>query len=73
MSPQHMREALLESAWVTAQISAGLSILLTLAAALLVHLRARRATVLVAAHAASGPMPDFDRVLRLERGRLAAA
>ena len=40
--------------------------------ALLVHLRARRATVLVAAHAASGPMPEFDRVLRLEGGRLAA-
>jgi ABC-type multidrug transport system ATPase subunit len=41
--------------------------------ALLVHLRARRATVLVATHAAAGPMPDFDRVLQLEAGRLVSA
>jgi ABC-type multidrug transport system ATPase subunit len=38
----------------------------------LLALRARGATVLVAAHAASGPLPTFDRVLTLEAGRLAA-
>lgn len=40
---------------------------------LLLRLRARGATVLVAAHAASGPLPEFDRRLELESGRLAAA
>jgi ABC-type multidrug transport system ATPase subunit len=38
----------------------------------LVRLRERGATVLVAAHAASGPMPAFDRVLELEHGKLVA-
>jgi protein-S-isoprenylcysteine O-methyltransferase len=45
MSPQQMREALLESAWLTAQIAAGLAIALALAAALVVHLRAPKAPV----------------------------
>ena len=40
--------------------------------ALLLRLRERGATVLVAAHAASGPLPAFDRTLTLESGRLAA-
>ncbi|MGH2897915.1 MAG: ABC transporter ATP-binding protein, partial [Solirubrobacteraceae bacterium] len=40
---------------------------------LLVQLRNGGATVIVAAHAASGPLPDFDRTLQLDGGRLAAA
>jgi Cu-processing system ATP-binding protein len=39
---------------------------------LLERLRDAGTTVLVAAHAASGPLPRFDRTLRLERGRLRA-
>ncbi len=40
---------------------------------LLVHLRDAGASVLVAAHEASGPLPHFDRTLHLDRGRIAAA
>ena len=40
--------------------------------ALLVRLRDAGAVVLVAAHAASGPLPRFDRTIRLEAGRIAA-
>jgi ABC-type multidrug transport system ATPase subunit len=40
---------------------------------LLIRLRDGGATVIVAAHAASGPLPRFDRTLQLDGGRLAAA
>ena len=40
---------------------------------LLLRQRARGATVLVAAHGASGPLPSFDRELQLQAGRLVAA
>jgi ABC-type multidrug transport system ATPase subunit len=39
---------------------------------LLVRLRGAGAVVIVAAHEASGPLPRFDRTLRLEAGRIVA-